>query len=494
MTEKLIEKADFRLFLVLWNQQQNFKTPLIHLEIAVWLEESWNAGDKRLLFMAFRSAGKSSLIGIFAAWLLYRNPNLRIMVLAADLPLAKKMVRNVKRIIEKHPLTKHLKPKKADQWASDRFTITRDTELRDPSVMARGISANITGSRADIVICDDVEVPNTCDTAQKREDLRERLAEISYVLTSDGTQLYVGTPHDYFSIYADVARDEIGEDRPFLNGFSRYVLPILNEFGESSWPEKYMAEDIDRIRISSGPNKFESQMMLKCVNIIEGRLDPSLLQMYSTQIEYDRMLGHLFLGRNKMVGASAWWDPAFGSAHGDGSVLAIIYADQLGNYFLHRLEYLKTDPNSSLNEADQQSQKVAELAKKFHLPCLTVEMNGIGRFLPNILRNALSEAHCPTHVQEEHSRKPKAQRILEGFDAVMAAQRLFVHENVLATPFIMEMREWTPKNSKSRDDGLDAVAGALSRQPDRMERNFGKGSYSWMQGKSTQTAKSDFKI
>ena len=70
----------------------------------------------------------------------------------------------------------------------------RPLTQRDPSLLARGITANITGSRADVVICDDVEVPNTCNTPGKREQLRERLAEISYVLVPGGLQLYVGTP------------------------------------------------------------------------------------------------------------------------------------------------------------------------------------------------------------------------------------------------------------------------------------------------------------
>jgi hypothetical protein len=141
---------------------------------------------------AFRSSGKSTLVGLFCAWLLCRNPDLRILVLAGDFALAKKMVRNVKRIIERHPLTAGLKPTRSDHWASDQFTVRRRAELRDPSMLAKGIAANITGLRADVVICDDVEVPNTCDTAPKRADLRARLREIEYVAVPGGLQVFVG--------------------------------------------------------------------------------------------------------------------------------------------------------------------------------------------------------------------------------------------------------------------------------------------------------------
>lgn len=494
MNEYAMKDADFMHFIVLWNQQQNMKTPHLHMKIASWLEERWKRGDRALLLMAFRSAGKSTLVGLFCAWLIYRDPNLRILVLAADFTLAKKMVRNVKRIIERHPLTTHLKPARADQWASDRFTVQRMLELRDPSMMAKGVTSNITGSRADIVICDDVEVPNTCDSAEKRENLRERLAEISYVLTVGGTQLYVGTPHHYFSIYADIPRKEVGEDVVFLDGFARLSLPILDEQGNSVWPERYSDADIAQIKRSAGPNKFDSQMMLRAVNIMEGRLNPDLLRYYDAPLEYAKEMNTLFIGQHKIVGASCWWDPAFGKAGGDNSVVAVLFGDEGGNYYLHHIAYLTIDENDDLDEASQQARQVAKIAKEFYLPSIAVEINGIGRFLPNILRNALVKARAPCRVRDISSSRNKDIRILEGFDAVMAAGRLYVHENITKTPFIMEMREWRPGKSKGHDDGLDAVAGALSLQPDRMERLYPQGGHSWMKGAGAHTAKSDFDV
>lgn len=243
-----ITHADFTLFMVVWNQKMGQSTPAIHRRMADWLEWRWKRKQMRLLLMAFRASGKSTLAGIFAAWLLYRNPDLRILVLAADAALARKMVRQVKKIIEIHPLTSDLKPREADQWAGNRFTVKRMMQLRDPSMLARGITSNITGSRADVIICDDVEVPRTCDSAQKRGDLRERLMEIDYVLTPGGTQIYIGTPHTYYSIYADEPRREIGEEQEFLSGFDRFVIPVLDEGGNSAWPERFTVNDIEKIK------------------------------------------------------------------------------------------------------------------------------------------------------------------------------------------------------------------------------------------------------
>jgi hypothetical protein len=143
--------------------------------------------------MAFRGCGKSTLVGLYCAWSLLREPDPRILVLAADHELAVKMVATVRRVLERHPLCRALLPDAPESWAMDRFTVRRRAVLRDPSMLAQGLSGNITGARADLIVCDDVEVAGNCDTPAKRAELRERLAETEFVLTPGGTILYVAS-------------------------------------------------------------------------------------------------------------------------------------------------------------------------------------------------------------------------------------------------------------------------------------------------------------
>tara|TARA_Y100000296_G_scaffold87439_1_gene134306 strand:- start:457006 stop:458487 length:1482 start_codon:yes stop_codon:yes gene_type:complete len=490
----------FPLFLTIWNRGQGLSTPDVHYRIAHWLEQAWKNDDRYLLLMAFRSCGKSTIVGLFCAWLLFTDPNLRILVLAADLNLARKMVRNVKKIIERHMLTQHLLPEKKEQWASDRFTIKRDQEKRDPSMQAKGITANITGSRAEVVICDDVEVPKTCDTAEKRADLREKLLEIDYVLVQGGTRLYVGTPHHYYSIYADAPRKEIGEDVPFLQDFKRLLCPIITPEGAPAWPERYTIADIDRIKTHTGPNKFQSQMMLQPVSINEGRLNPEDLTVYDEELTYKQAAGRaqLWLGGTRLVSSSAFWDPAFAAAQGkgDSSVLAVVFSDDAGRYYLHRCAYIKSEAGSSEDEATQQCRQVVKIAAALMLPSITIEINGLGRFLPNILRRELAAAGVSTSVIELSNRRPKAVRIIEAFDAVMAARALYVHDSVIKTPFIREMQEWRPEKTSAHDDGLDAAAGALAAEPVRIRALTHSRSHrpAWQGSGGQHMADSDFSV
>jgi hypothetical protein len=67
-------EVSFRQFLWIWNRCQGQTTPALHMEIAAWLHSTWQQGDRQLVLLVFRSAGKSTLVGVFCAWLLLRTP------------------------------------------------------------------------------------------------------------------------------------------------------------------------------------------------------------------------------------------------------------------------------------------------------------------------------------------------------------------------------------------------------------------------------------
>ena len=496
MTSNHCKDDDFSVFLALWNVTQNYRTPTIHFRLATWLQRCWELGETRLLLQAFRASGKSTLAGLFVAWLIWRDPDLRVLVLSAEASLSQKMARNIRKIIERHPLTTRLRPSSPDQWASDRFTVNRNRVSRDPSVLAKGLYANLTGARADVIICDDVEVPNTCDTAEKREKLRDRLSENQFILTPGGTQIYIGTPHTYYTLYADKPRREIGEEDTFLKNYKRLSIPLIDKDGNSTWPERYGVAEIETIRRNSGPAKFASQMLLTPVNITDSRLDPALLRRYDDDIFYQEIQQTmvLSLAGRKLVSASAWWDPAFGKGAGDASVLAVAYTDTDGDQWLHRVEYINVTAVADEDEASLQCRAVAAIAKRLYLPSIAIETNGLGKFLPAILRRELALQKIPCSVLEKHSTHAKEIRILESFDAVMAARALHVHESVYRTPFITEMQEWRPSLKGGHDDGLDAAAGALSLEPMRLRRYYTGAGRTWSGSGGGHAAQTDFDI
>ena len=153
-------------FMDVWNRNIGMTTPAHHKEIMEFLVDVLENSPHRGLLTAFR-----------------------------------RMVNHIRNILENHPLCVDMVPKAKKEWANGRITINRPVGIREPSVICQGIHGNITGARADLIICDDVEVPNTCNTSQKRDMLRERLRELDFILSPNGAIIYIGTPHTTDTIY-----------------------------------------------------------------------------------------------------------------------------------------------------------------------------------------------------------------------------------------------------------------------------------------------------
>ena len=188
-------------FLDTWNSILNMQTPDHHKKIMTFLTETYMQNPHRALLLAFRHSGKSTVVGIFATWILKIKPESRILILSAETTLASRMVGHIKNIMENHPDCVDMLPDIKKEWGTHKLTINRPIGIREPSVTCQGIHGNITGLRSDLIICDDVEVPNTANTAIKRENLRMRLRELDFILSPDGCITYIGTPHTTDTIY-----------------------------------------------------------------------------------------------------------------------------------------------------------------------------------------------------------------------------------------------------------------------------------------------------
>ena len=193
--------SDALSFLYEWNKMLGLKTPKHHEQIIKFLVDVFNNEPHRGLLNAFRHSGKSTVVGVFAACVLYYKPQTRILILSAETSLASRMVSHIKNVLENHPWCGDILPDVKKEWGTHKIMIKRPIGIREPSVICQGISGNITGLRSDLIICDDVEVPNTCNTQQKRINLRERLRELDFILSPHGSMIYIGTPHTQDTIY-----------------------------------------------------------------------------------------------------------------------------------------------------------------------------------------------------------------------------------------------------------------------------------------------------
>jgi len=214
-------RSDFKMFLqALWGQLDLPSPTRAQYAIADYLQH----GPKRLQIQAFRGVGKSWITGAFVLWTLFNDPEKKIMIISASKERADNMSIFLQKLIIETPWLLHLRPKSDDsRWSRISFDVNCSPH-QAPSVKSVGITGQLTGSRADLMILDDIEVPGNSMTELMREKLLQLCTEAESILTpkKDSRIMYLGTPQTTFTVYRRLAERNY---RPFI------------------WPSRYPRKD-----------------------------------------------------------------------------------------------------------------------------------------------------------------------------------------------------------------------------------------------------------
>ncbi len=249
---------------------------------------------------------------------------------------------------------------------------------------------------------------------------------------------------------------------PFLRGYKLLKIPIVNAIGESTWPELFPLDRIEQMRQTVGPRHFMSQMMLGFVSMERARLDPGGLHFYDDEFE----ARNAKIGEHLITGVTLYWDPSSGKRKRDCSACVLLYRDDKNRRaFIHDILYLSVSETEQF-PLSRQCDMVLEFMRMRNLRTISIETNGIGGGLPEIMRDCASRHGMNIYVNRIQNSKSKNDRILDAIEPLLSTGRLYAHERTRNTPLISEMLGWTPIGTYgTHDDGLDAVAGAIAQIP-----------------------------
>ena len=266
-------QQDFKLFLqALWGQLDLPSPTRAQYAIADYIQH----GPKRLQIQAFRGVGKSWITGAFVLWTLFNDSERKIMIISASKERADNMSIFLQKLIIETPWLSHLQPKSDDaRWSRISFDVLCSPH-QAPSVKSVGITGQLTGSRADLMILDDIEVPGNSMTELMREKLLQLCTEAESILTpkDDSRIMYLGTPQTTFTVYRKLAERNY---RPFVwtarypRNNSQYegkIAPQLQEDidnGVQPWTptdDRFSEDDLVEREASMGRSNFMLQFML----------------------------------------------------------------------------------------------------------------------------------------------------------------------------------------------------------------------------------------
>lgn len=518
-------KVGFAVFYMAYAETLNWIVPDFHLDVCDFLEDYGSLG----LLMMPRGHGKSTILDIYNAWKLYNNPDHLILHQGATDPDAYKVSRGTEQVLERHPLSILFGIKKA-RGETQKWWVTGSTDVRHGSIHARGILSNVTGSRANEIQNDDVEVPSNIGTPEAREKLRYRLSEQTHILIPGGQKLFVGTPHTHDSLYTHIQKlgakclvlkmfenekrfEKVceaivdfdpcyifsgigttskllkeGIDYKWMQQGSIYRIVfkethyLIDIYSEALWPERFTAEVMEERRKECRTiNEWDSQYQLHAKPTGNVRLDPDKMIPYECEPVLRRANGKyiMMLGDRQIVGMTARWDPSSGKLKSDISSVALVLHDDFGVKYWHRSvaltgEVITVDEQG--NVCGGQVWQLCDLIEQFNVPSLTIETNGIGNFAPAALKGALKARRIRCGVKEAHNTSNKNKRILEALEGPLMSGLLWVHTSVIDTPEEGEnssrqyknMRMFNPAVTDQEDDELDSLSGAVTDSPERI--------------------------
>ena len=526
-------KADFRVFIyIVWKMIGLPDPTPIQYDIANTLQ---NLPNDRFIVEGFRGVAKSFITCAYAVWTLWRDPQKKVEIVSASKDRADANAIFIKRIIYTLPFLAHLKARPDQRDQQNLFDVGPAVPDISPSIKSVGISGQLTGSRADLLIADDVEVANNSGTQTQRDKLNEAVKEFDAIIKPKGQIVYLGTPQNEMSLYNELQQrgyrcriwtvlyPESLSEREFYG--DRLAKIIADKYdnnpelyaGKPTDPRRFDEEEIYKRRLSYGKAGFALQFMLntnlsdqekyplKVQDLIIANLslDEANLKWYWSN---DRQLrindlpcvalkGDYFYepqGRSNEVfeytGTVMAVDPS-GRGKDETSYAVVKYL----NGYLFVLEVGGTREGYS----DSTLRQLANKAKIYGVNEIVVEGNfGDGMF-SQLFKPVLNDIH-PCSVTEVKNYAQKEARIIDTLEPVMMRHKLIIHkqvilddyqvyENAPAYSLIYQMTRLSrDRGALAHDDRLDALCMAVAYWLAVMDRDEEIGMQEQIEAKLEQ--------
>ena len=505
-------KDDFRVFLFMVWREIGLPNPTpIQVDIANTLQ---NPPNDRFILEGFRGVAKSFITCAYAVWVIWRDPQKKVLIVSAGKDRADANAIFIKKIIFTLEFLEHLKPKKGQRDTQNIFDVAPAAPDISPSVKSVGIYGQITGSRADVLIADDVEIPTNSGTQVQRDKLSEAVREFDSIIKPNGQIIYLGTPQNEMSLYNELQNRgyacviypvQYPEDDTIREFYGDKLAKVIADkydnnpkayAGYPTDPLRFNEEEIDKRRLSYGKAGFALQFLLntklsdaekyplKVADLIVTNLDikeSSLTWSWANgnaqrhvELPCVALKGDYYyapLGRSeetaKYQSIVMFIDP---SGRGRDECAYAIVAFLNGYLFL-----LDVDGFKGEGYADNVLRAIATRAKAFGVNTIVVEPNFGGGMFAQLLKPFINKIHPTCAIEDgKTAMTQKEARIIDTLEPVMMRHKLIVHQQVIENDykvyeqdpqyslFYQMTRLSRERGALAHDDRLDAVEGAVS--------------------------------
>jgi hypothetical protein len=458
-------REDFRNFLyIVWKHLGLPDPTPVQYEIAEYLQH----GPKRSAVEAFRGVGKSWITSAFVPWCLLNDPNLNVAVISASKTRADEFSTFVRRLIREIPVIQHLEPGPHQRSSTISFDVGPAKAAHAPSVKSMGITGQITGSRGDIIIADDVEVPNNSATQLMRERLAMQIAEFGGAIIKpleSSRIIFLGTPQTEQSIYNSLEDKgynvriwpaEVPDARLYETISDRLAPSIVEQYergvapGTPTDPTRFDARELEERRLEYGRSGFALQFQLDTTLSDADRYPLKLSDLIVMDTQSDTAPEKVIGGTGPDLFIRDLESPGLSGDHfhrplrvqGDwipyqGSVLAIDPSgrgkDETAYCILKMLNgylYLVESGGILAGYEDSTLEFLAKRAAFHKVNAVIIEANYGGGMFSQLIKPWFLKHH-PVHIEEVVHSKQKEVRIIDTLEPVMNQRKLIVDTRVV---------------------------------------------------------------
>lgn len=370
----------------------------IHEELYRWMQEYELFGSEdssittNKLIMLPRAHLKSHMVATWAAWIIARHPDVTILYVSATAELAITQLYAIKNILASSTFRRyfpeyiHPQEGKREKWSNFKISVDHPLRkkegIRDATVATAGLTTNTTGWHADIIIADDLVVPENAYTEEGRESVSKKASQFTSIRNAGGFTMACGTRYHPADIYAiwkeqyyeeyneygeivdkkpvwDIKEFKVEEDGIFL--WPRSVRPDGKAFGFSTnILARIRAEYIDQVQ-------FYAQYYNDPNDPSSDRINRNRFQYYNPKFLKKEGGRWFYNGRRLNVYAAV--DFAYStSSKADYSAIVVIGVDCDWNIYILDIDRFKT------NKIIEYFKRIDEMHSKWNINKLRAEV------------------------------------------------------------------------------------------------------------------------
>lgn len=408
----------------------------VHREIFQWLQEYNLFGQNgemssNKLIMLPRAHLKSHMVATWACWVITRHPDVTILYVSATAELAETQLYAIKNIlgssIYRRYFPEYINPQegKRERWSSNKLSIDhskRKSEgIRDATVATAGLTTNTTGWHADIIIPDDLVVPENAYTEEGRAQVSRKSSQFTSIRNSGGFTLACGTryhPADIYNEWKNQVYDIYNDDGVKVDEAPVWDIKeyVVEEEGIFTWPRVvrkdgkafgFNMQILARIKAEySDRVQFFAQYYNDPNDPGSDRINRSKFQYYNLRYLKKEGSRWFFNGRRLNIYASV--DFAYSlKKTSDYTAIVVIGIDSGSNIYILDIDRFKTD------KVAEYFNHIRDLHAKWNFNKMRAEVsvaqkvivNGIKEFImKNGLRLSVEEFRPSRHEGSKQER------------------------------------------------------------------------------------------